>query len=285
MVPKLQPYENHDLTATKQWEIGMMLSTEPTKQIAFCHVPKSSSTTWMNAFGSMNHIKVGTVATYHKVASPNISIHATTYYDMKLLNKLPQFKFIFVRHPFERLGSHFHMLYYQIYYPNKIQKKWKEHLLRVQQKLVDYEIRHMNKLEKDTKNETLFQRFVDLVIHQVSTTKDTDPILQTHIWPYTILCRACLVSYDFIGHVETFDDDIQKIADRFPENQVLQEMRHSKRLNCRSNCQLNDLSSKYEGDYKQLKQETIVRLYKIYKNDFEFGGYDYPHIYMGYGIP
>ena len=232
----------------------------------------------MNAFGSMNHING-----YRKVASPNISIHATTYYDMKLLNELPQFKFIFVRHPFERLGSHFHMLYYQIYYPNKIQKNWKAHLLRVQQKLVDYEIRHMNKLEKDTKNETLFQRFVDLVIHQI--TNPPNPILHSHFWPYSILCRACLVSYDFIGHVETFGDDIQKIADRFPENQVLQEMRHSKRLNCRSNCELNDLGSKYEGDYKQLKQETIVRLYKVYKNDFEFGGYDYPHTYIGYGIP
>ena len=98
----------------------MMLTTEPTQQIAFCHVPKSSSTTWMNAFGSMNHIKVGNGLTYQQVASPNISLHATTYYDMKLLNELPQFKFVFVRHPFERLGSHFHMLYYQRYYPNKI---------------------------------------------------------------------------------------------------------------------------------------------------------------------
>ena len=109
----------------------------------------------------------------------------------------------------------------------------------------------------------------------------TRHVSQTHFWPYTELCRACLVSYDFIGNVETFDDDIQKIADRFPKNQVLQEMRNSKRLNCRSNCGANDFSSKYEGDYKQLKQETIVRLYEIYKNDFEFGGYDYPHTYIG----
>ena len=282
MVPKLQPYENHDLTAPKHWFIGMLLSTEPTKQIAVCHVPKSSSTTWMNAFGSMNHIKVGDPNTYFKVASPSISIHATTYYDMKLLNELPQFKFIFVRHPFERLSSYFHMLYFQIYYPNKIEKKWKEHLLRHQQILVDYEIQDMNKTEKDTKNETLFQRFAELVIHQVST---KNVIYQTHFWPYTDLCKACLVSYDFIGHVETFDDDIQKIADRFPENQVLQKMRKSKRLNCRSNCRVNDVGPKYERDYKQLKQETIVRLYEIYKNDFEFGGYDYPHNYIGYGNP
>ena len=283
VVPRLQLYDNHDLTAPKHWRIGMMLSTEPTKQIAFCHVPKASSSTWMKAFGSMNHIKIRAGETDHKiVTSPNISIHATTYYDMKLLNELPQFKFIFVRHPFERLGSFFHMFYYQIFYPNKIQKEWKEHLIKHQQILVDYEIRHMNKLGKDTKNETLFQRFADIVIHQVST---SNTISQTHFWPYTELCRACLVSYDFIGNVETFDDDIQKIADRFPKNQVLQEMRNSKRLNCRSNCGANDFSSKYEGDYKQLKQETIVRLYEIYKNDFEFGGYDYPHTYIDYGIP
>ena len=263
----------------------MMLSTEPTKQIAFCHVPKASSSTWMKAFGSMNHIKIRAGETDHKiVTSPNISIHATTYYDMKLLNELPQFKFIFVRHPFERLGSFFHMFYYQIFYPNKIQKEWKEHLIKHQQILVDYEIRHMNKLEKDTKNETLFQRFVDFVIHDISTTNDTSPISQTHFWPYTDLCKVCLVSYDFMGHLETFDDDIEKLSVRFPENQVLQKMRNSKRLNCKSNCEGNDLGSKYASDYKKLKKETIVRLYKVYKKDFEFGGYDYPYDYIEYGI-
>ena len=265
----------------------MMLTTEPTQQIAFCHVPKSSSTTWMNAFGSMNHIETGSIGTYRQVASPNISIHATTYYDMKLLNELPQFKFIFVRHPFERLGSQF-QIYYKTYYPNKPnkeQKKWKDRPLSLQKQLADYEIQYMNKLEKDTQNETLFQRFVDFVIHNVSTTKDTGVITKTHFWPYTDLCKVCLVSYDFIGHLETFDDDIEKLSDRFPENQVLQEMRNAKRLNCKSNCEGNDLGSKYASDYKQLKKETIVRLYKIYKNDFEFGGYDYPYDYIDYGIP
>ena len=286
-VPRLQRYNNHDSIAPKEWYIGMMLSTEPSKQIAFCHVPKSSSTTWMNAFGSMNHIPLGSVKTYYEVISPKISIHATTYYDMKLLNELPQFKFIFVRHPFERLGSQF-QIYYKTYYPNKPnkeQKKWKDRPLSLQKQLADYEIQYMNKLEKDTQNETLFQRFVDFVIHNVSTTKDTGVITKTHFWPYTDLCKVCLVSYDFIGHLETFDDDIEKLSDRFPENQVLQKMRNSKRLNCKSNCDGNDLGSKYASDYKQLNKETIVRLYKIYKNDFEFGGYDYPYDYIGYGIP
>ena len=296
-VPRLQLYNNHDPIAPKEWYVGMMLSTEPTKQIAICHVPKSSSTTWMNAFGSMNHIPIGSVKTYREVISPNISIHATTYYDMKLLNELPQFKFIFVRHPFERLGSYF-QIYYQIYHPDKIQKKWEKHVksiariekleqkeLRLHQELADYEKRYMNKLEKDTKNETLFQRFVDFVVHNISMTNDTGPISQTHFWPYTDLCKVCLVSYEFIGHLETFDDDIEKLSVRFPENQVLKEMRNSKRLNCKSNCEGNDLGSRYAGDYKQLKKETIVRLYQIYKNDFEFGGYDYPYDYIEYGIP
>ena len=66
-VPRLQLYNNHDPIAPKEWYVGMMLSTEPTKQIAICHVPKSSSTTWMNAFGSMNHIPIGSVKTYYEV--------------------------------------------------------------------------------------------------------------------------------------------------------------------------------------------------------------------------
>ena len=61
-------------------------------------------------------------------------------------------------------------------------------------------------------------------------------------------------------------------------------MRNSERLACKSNCKGNNLGSRYLYYYKQLKKETIEKLYLVYKNDFQFGGYDYPHEYIETGI-
>ena len=90
-----------------QSPIGMMLTLEPTNQLAICVVPKSSSTTWMNAFGKMNHIVKTQHETYLIVGSTQFSKHATTYEDMMELNELPQLKFMFVRRPFERVACYF----------------------------------------------------------------------------------------------------------------------------------------------------------------------------------
>ena len=261
----------------------MILTTTPDNELGICIVPKSSSTTWAHAFGHMNNIKhedtqdqVSNV--YVRVASsPIISKQASTYYDVQRLNDVAKFKFIFVRHPFERLGSYFHW----IFDPPGV--KYSPLAL---QAIVDYE----NKSKHDTKTDTMesitFLRFVDYVLHEASSLGENDMIshLTAHWWPYTETCRVCLVTYDFVGHLETFGDDAQLLADKFPSNSVLKKIGNSKRLGCKGSCKADKLVSRYLEEYKQLKKESITQLYMFFKNDFEFGGYEYPHYYIENGI-
>ena len=50
------------------------------------------------------------------------------------------------------------------------------------------------------------------------------------------------------------------------------------------NCKGDDLVSRYMEEYKQIKKESIKQLYMFFKDDFEFGGYDYPQEYIENGI-
>lgn len=269
-----------------QSPIGMMLTLEPTNQLAICVVPKSSSTTWMNAFGKMNHIVKTQHETYLIVGSTQFSKHATTYEDMMELNELPQLKFMFVRHPFERVACYFNWALT----PPKNPLQPNTFTMKALQALIDYETKFKNKpkhnAEQESWEEITFTRFVDYIIHEISTINDNDVIshLMAHWWPFTETCKVCLVTYDFVGHLERFDDDVKILADKFPENSVLQKMRNSERLACKSNCKGNNLGSRYMYYYKELKRETIEKLYLVYKNDFQFGGYDYPHEYIETGI-
>ena len=259
-----------------------MLTTTPDQELGICIVPKSSSTSWAKAFGDMNNIKDHVWNIYLKVASsPIISKQASTYYDVQKLNDAAKFKFIFVRHPFERLGSYFHW----IFDPPGLQ-----YSPIALQEILDYEITRNNKSLHDNEMHTLesvtFSRFVDYVLHEASSLGENDKIshLTAHWWPYTETCRVCLVAYDFIGHLETFGDDARALANKFPSNSVLKKIGNSERLGCSGNCKGDNLVSRYMEEYKQLKKESIKQLYMFFKDDFEFGGYDYPHDYIENGI-
>ena len=43
----------------------------------------------------------------------------------------------------------------------------------------------------------------------------------------------------------------------------------------------NDVYLKY---FRQLSKRVILRLYHMFKNDFELGGYDFPDKYIAVGI-
>lgn len=74
--------------------------------MALCPVPKAASTTWRNTFANMNSIEdVGIRQRSQKLYSKKRSFEAETFGDFANLNGLNIVKFMFVRHPFERLAS------------------------------------------------------------------------------------------------------------------------------------------------------------------------------------
>ena len=91
---------------------GATLITEHKDILAYCHVPKVGSSLWMTTFADMNIIPVGETKRMLKSKSlhdhmwSTFSINVTNSEDIATLSNL--YKFVIVRHPFERLVSAFH---------------------------------------------------------------------------------------------------------------------------------------------------------------------------------
>ena len=93
----------------------VILTTEPKGKLAYCHVPKAASSSWMLAFAELNLVDhdemislFKTKSLHDHLLSSRFSEFARSYDDINALNNLEMFKFVFVRHPFERLVSAYH---------------------------------------------------------------------------------------------------------------------------------------------------------------------------------
>ena len=200
---------------------------------------------------------------------------------------------MFVRHPLERLAS--------AYKDKLVDQENKSCVLRgkhtdkpVYNAYINhmryYQKRYMNMNSSDAclancADEFQFSCFVEYVL--VATENEEtlrDLSKDIHWWPYTEICSVCKVNYDFIGHVEDFQDDLQLLLDKFPDNNALIELyEQKKKINCNTNCKgtEKDVYLKY---FHQLTKSTILRLYHRYKNDFELGGYEFPSKYIAVGM-
>ena len=255
---------------------GMLLVTEPTKRLAYCPVQKSGSRTLMMAFAEMNLIegregrsKAAILETYRKLLSQEYSIYAETYQQMDALNDLSVFKFIFTRHPFDRLGSCYRMI------------RNKQKFLSL---IGNYQLNHMNLGVKDLvsrKGFMPFSTFVEFVIHEAENKNESFDAISNyspdavHWWPYSELCGVCKVHYDLVAHMETFDEDVQKLISRFPD---ILDFRFESIKGYQGN------RTNYQEFFREVKKVEIEKLYVRFKNDFEFGGYDYPHEFIDVGL-
>ena len=264
---------------------GMLLVTEPSKRLAYCPVQKSGSTTWMTAFAEMNLIDGrenrspwGLRKTYFQLIRQEYSIYAGTYQDMDKLNNLPSLRFLFVRHPFYRLASCYQMI--------NDEKKF----LRI---IGNYQLYHMN-LEGNelayTKSFISFSTFVEFILHEAQNKNASFDSISNyspeaiHWWPYTELCGVCRVHYDLVGHMETFNDDLQHLIEKFPDIEVLKEIKEDEYVQSVNWHGYKGNRTDYMDFFRQVKRVDTEKLYNRFKNDFEFGGYDYPYDFIEAGL-
>lgn len=265
---------------------GMLLATEPTKRLGWCPVPKSGTTFVGQAFAEMNLIEgdqLGSpkniTANFFRLVSSKYSIYAKTYRDMDKLNDLSLFKMVVIRHPFSRLASCYQMMYRG--------QRW----LKM---IGDYQRIHMKYDVKDTVSNTptnmSFPTFVEFVLHEAQNENESFDSISNyspqalHWWPYTELCGVCNVQYDFIARIETFDSDLQKLIKKFPEYRGVFRKMANKKFVRNTNYNRQKLHSTHYLDlFRQITKVEIQKLYMRFKNDFEFGGYDYPSDYIVVG--
>ena len=85
----------------------------------------------------------------------------------------------------------------------------------------------------------------------------------------------CRVGYDFLGKVETLSSDVDYLNKTgiFPLN--LTSLFQEKFNKSGNKTQKNALLY-----FAQLPKETVLKLYSLFEDDFEIGGYEYPNEYL-----
>ncbi|KAF2367590.1 Sulfotransferase [Trinorchestia longiramus] len=111
-----------------------------------------------------------------------------------------------------------------------------------------------------------FKSFIEFVVRTVpaSTAADikTFSLFDRHWRPYYLNCAVCDIDYDYIVKMETWDEDIKYILDKFGFKN--DEYSHKNRRDS------DTVALEY---IKALPKSLILQLYKLYSIDFEMFGY------------
>lgn len=202
-------------------------------------------------------------------------------------------KFIFTRHPFERLVSAY---YDKFTYRNKtrvvpfatesVENKPDEGNHRVKRASItennnpgdDFKLRIGTKIIKKYRdnpsqrslkkgNDVTIPEFVNYVIDEWAE-RDVKP-LDPHWRSQVELCRPCSIDYDVVGKFETMQEDIDYLLEQLEEEEISQIFHEYKPYTTSS------LVTKFMEQVSDQQWEDLVR---IYQDDFDIFGYD-PDIY------
>ena len=158
-----------------------MLAVDDDLKLIYCVVPKVGTSTWKKVIAKSRQIRPGINRWIMWKCLSNYteeerSRRLTTY-----------FKFVFVREPLQRLLSAYNNKFIQIpSYTSKLRKKIIQ-ALRPQD------------FKPNRKNFVKFQEFIQYFSSNMSRNQ--------HWRQYEKLCHPCVISYDFIGHLETLKED------------------------------------------------------------------------------
>ena len=127
----------------------------------------------------------------------------------KLLSRYPSdqqrqkwetyFKFTFVREPFERILSAYKDKFVYPRFPRPMLELHGRAILRTVRP-------NASKSALDKFDDITFREFIEYLVTKGSD--KTTPVMDWHWDNYVNICGMCAVNYDFIGHYETFDQDL-----------------------------------------------------------------------------
>ncbi|XP_072038351.1 carbohydrate sulfotransferase 8-like [Amphiura filiformis] len=200
------------------------------------------------------------VASQHLVKIFNKNVDVEALYTANRLNKLKYGaaimrlrnykKFIFIRDPFTRFVS---------VYRNKFIEHPDEKYFKLLSKRIVQKYREDKK--SNAEQMPTFSEFVDYI-----TGYDKSRRANTHWSSYVTRNRACLLKHDFIGKLETMEDD-------FPY--LFQHLLHTDITIAgpRDNTTTGHTSI-LQNLYSGVSEKSIGKLLKFYENDFRVFGYN-----------
>ena len=220
----------------------MFIIVDDERKIIYCSVPKVASTLWKTILAKGRGLQKG------------VSVHRWTewrrlheYTEKERFIRLQTyFKFLFVREPLGRLLSAYKDKFIGI---NRI------YSTRLRKRLVK-QFRPKD-FKKDGSNYVSFSEFVQYL----SKNRPRDQ----HWRQYEQLCHPCAIKYDFIGRLETLEEDTALILKKAGiDDRVSVPSVHG-----------TTNSTEVIQYYSQVPLRYITQLGEVYRRDFELFGYEY----------
>ncbi|XP_077980225.1 carbohydrate sulfotransferase 11-like [Glandiceps talaboti] len=253
--------------------IGKTLLYEDNSKLIYCLLPKVGCTNWLKVWlvllGVANSSQVNTMH-HNKVHFG----YGNVYPHLRKLNGTDQkqrlenyLKFIFVRHPFNRLLSAFRNKF-------ELTDRWNVHFLQnYGTKIIRRYRTGANKMSTaqvaKLRQHVQFHEFVQYIIDSAGTSK-----VDSHWKPMYQLCSACDVNYNVIGKFENLQEDARYVLKRAGVDDIVSYPAFDTHV---TNSSDTDLLRRY---YSSISKENILKLYNIYKPDFTLFGYPFPGDYM-----
>ena len=235
---------------TKKWVV------DHTHGVAFREIPKVGSTSWLCLMASAFYGVPADILSF-KDAKPLRNFSRQLGVKMRSIKDLEYAlweyqKFVFVRHPLSRLLSA---------YGDRIERLRKGNNQKYRGPIVAF-------LTNKTTNSDMHITFRDFVRYIIATRKQGG-VFDVHWKPLTLLVQPCQLHYNFIGKLETINDDSKYIFQHFYHDMSL----IFPRQNTGDSRKYKHAKSIQEY-YDELTSQELADVIDIYKDDFTIFGYE-----------
>ncbi|XP_042197056.1 carbohydrate sulfotransferase 12-like [Callorhinchus milii] len=234
-------------------------------KVIYCFVPKVACTQWKRVLFVLNN-NLG----FHEPESINQDFVHNYFTRLQrkvnrdtVLNKLKDYKkFLFVRDPFVRLISAFRDKIARV---NKVFYPYSFRMLKMYGN-----ISHPPISAEKAEEEGVKPTFSHFVQYLLDTQTEKEIAFDDHWRQMYRLCHPCHIKYDFIGKLETLDEDTAYL---------LQLLNAEKYFEFPSKYPNQTTTSYVEQWFKIIPKPWREKLYQLYKPDFTLFGYPKP-IYL-----
>ncbi len=237
-------------------------------KLIYCFVPKVASTNWKRVLLALN-LKSNPIDYYSEINPlfikgneshvPKAFKTLNQYNISEIAYKLSYYlKFMFVRHPYERLLSAFR---------NKLEHTYSDYFRnRFGRKII-------KQLRQNPSNESLEKghdvTFTEFLIYITNlNTSDHKREFNEHWRPIFDLCLPCFVNYDVIGNYETLHNDAQLVLWKA---HFIDLIKFPKREETYSNQPSSDLIMQY---YSNISQDLMNKIAMVYSEDLQLFQYN-----------
>ena len=220
------------------------IMVDDSNKIIYCTIPKVSSTTWTRVLGDLRGLDKNTKQIHRK----KLWRWLYQYTEKERSKQIKTcFKFLFVREPLHRLLSA---------YKDKFTRRDRICSKDAREQIVKAYRPQDYKPDYNDINIT-FAEFIQYFSNDVPRNQ--------HWRQYEKLCHPCGINYDFIGHLETLEDDAPLL---------LKMAGIDDRVSFPPIHKSTSIDEVLEY-YSQVPTQYITRLGELYRGDFEIFGYGY----------